>query len=85
MHHFFVNFFELLLYVPFLPRELIEAKWLIMVFWISPSTYILEANRFLLGGTSSEMFFIGVLIKLITLSSASILFALSSSKRIQIN
>lgn len=75
----------LFLSTTFLPRELIEAKWLIMVSWVNPVTYILEANRFLLGGTSSEMFFIIALIILIILSSISVIFAISSAKRIKIN
>ncbi|HEX3006969.1 MAG TPA: ABC transporter permease, partial [Bacteroidales bacterium] len=42
----------------FLPRELIHSKWLLTASWFNPVTYILEANRYLIAGTSSKVFFI---------------------------
>ena len=74
----------LFLSTTFLPRELITAKWLVTVSWANPVTYVLEANRFLLGGTSSQEFFLlGLLILTIT-TMASIIFALGSAGRIKV-
>lgn len=67
----------------FLPRELIQSKWLLTVSWFNPVTYILEANRYLLAGTSSKVFFIAGLGVLVLLSGFSIVFALLSSQRIR--
>ena len=74
----------LFLSTTFLPRELITANWLLTVSWGNPVTYILEGNRYLLGGTSSASFFyIGLLIFAIT-SIVSITFALSSANKIKV-
>lgn len=74
----------LFLSTTFLPRELITADWLLTVSWGNPVTYILEGNRYLLGGTSSAGFFyIGVLIFSIT-SIVSVAFALSSANKIKV-
>lgn len=65
----------------FLPRELIKAKWLMTISWGNPITYILEANRYLLGGTAPRYFFcIGLMILAVT-AAASLVFALLSAKR----
>ena len=68
----------------FLPRELISSKWLLAVSWGNPVTYILEANRYLLAGTSPASFFYISIIILITTSTLSIIFALSSARKIKI-
>ena len=74
----------LFLSTTFLPRELITADWLLAVSWGNPVTYILEGNRYLLGGTSSSrFFFIGIAIFALT-SIVSVVFALSSAKKIKI-
>jgi ABC-2 type transport system permease protein len=76
--------FPLLFLSPtFLPRELITSKWLLAVSWGNPVTYILEANRFLLSGTSSQMFLYASLIILFITSFFSITFALNSAKKIK--
>lgn len=74
----------LFLSTTFLPRELITAKWLVTVSWANPVTYVLEANRYLLGGTSSKEFFMLGLIILTLFSSASLIFALTSSRKIKV-
>lgn len=74
----------LFLSTTFLPRELISAEWLVYVSWANPVTYILEANRFLLGGTSSERFFVLALLIFSVLSITSIFFAISSAKKIRV-
>lgn len=74
----------LFLSTTFLPRELITAKWLLVVSRYNPITYILEGNRYLLAGTSTaDFFFVGVLLFSIT-SIISVDFALSSAKKIKI-
>ncbi len=74
----------LFLSTTFLPRELMNDNWLLTVSWGNPITYILEANRFLLAGTSPAKFFIiGVLVLSVT-SVISISFALLSAKKIKI-
>ena len=74
----------LFLSTTFLPRELISSQWLLTVSWANPVTYVLEANRYLLGGTSSQEFFLlGLLILTIT-TMASIIFALGSAGRIKV-
>lgn len=74
----------LFLSTTFLPRELISSQWLLAVSWANPVTYVLEANRYLLGGTSSqEFFFMGLLILTIT-ALISLVFALGSADRIKV-
>lgn len=74
----------LFLSTTFLPRELIQAKWLLTVSWGNPVTYILEANRFLLGGTSTVSF-LWIAFLIFTLTSAiSIAYALGSARKIKI-
>jgi ABC-2 type transport system permease protein len=74
----------LFLSTTFLPRELITSKWLLTVSWINPVTYILEGNRYLLAGTSPASFFqVGLVIFTIT-SIVSVIFALSSAKKIRV-
>jgi ABC-2 type transport system permease protein len=74
----------LFLSTTFLPRELISSQWLLAVSWANPVTYVLEANRYLLGGTSSQEFFLmGLLILTIT-ALISLVFALGSAGRIKI-
>lgn len=73
----------LFLSATFLPRELITAKWLVALSWGNPVTYILEANRYLLAGTSSQIFFFtGLLIFSIT-AICSVAFALLSAEKIR--
>jgi len=74
----------LFLSTTFLPRELIKSQWLLIVSWGNPVTYVLEANRFLLAGTSSANFFYAGLIILLLTSASSIAFALMSAKKIKI-
>jgi len=74
----------LFLSTTFLPRELIDAKWLLTVSWGNPVTYILEANRYLLGGTSPAAF-LWIAFLIFTLTSAiSIAYALGSAKKIKV-
>lgn len=68
----------------FLPRELITAKWLLTASWFNPVTYLLEAMRYLLAGTSSSQFFIFGLIIFSVLAFGSTCFALSSAQKIKI-
>lgn len=74
----------LFLSTTFLPRELITAKWLLTVSWGNPVTYILERNRYLLGGTSSVSFFLVGLIIFALTSFISVSFALSSAYKIKV-
>ena len=74
----------LFLSTTFLPRELIQAKWLLSVSWVNPVTYILEANRYLLAGTSSSNFLILALIIFSVSALYSILFALVSADKIRV-
>lgn len=74
----------LFLSTTFLPRELITAKWLLTVSWGNPVTYILEGNRYLLGGTSSVSFFLVGLIIFALTSFISVSFALSSAYKIKV-
>ncbi|HEX3007117.1 MAG TPA: hypothetical protein VHO90_05830, partial [Bacteroidales bacterium] len=68
----------------FLPRELIHSKWLLTASWFNPVTYILEANRYLIAGTSSKVFFIAGLMLLLVSSVTSVVFALLSSRKIKV-
>jgi len=72
----------LFLSTTFLPRELIKAKWLLAVSWGNPVTYVLEANRFLLAGTSTRIFFAAGLLILTVFALISLAFAISSSRKI---
>ncbi|TVQ07365.1 MAG: ABC transporter [Bacteroidetes bacterium] len=74
----------LFLSTTFLPRELITAKWLVTASWANPVTYVLEANRYLLGGTSSQEFFLLGLLILSFTALASVVFALGSAGKIKI-
>ncbi len=74
----------LFLSTTFLPRELISSQWLLTVSWANPVTYVLEANRYLLGGTSSYGFFLLGLIILSVTALASVAFALGSAGRIKV-
>ncbi len=74
----------LFLSTTFLPRELIISQWLISVSWANPVTYVLEANRYLLGGTASrELFLLGLLILTVTALTSSV-FAFNSAGRIKV-
>lgn len=77
-------FILLFLSTTFLPRELITSQWLIYISWANPVTYLLEANRYLLAGTSSMHFFVIGLLMMIFLAICSILFALQSAKKIKV-
>jgi len=74
----------LFLSTTFLPRELITAEWLLYASWGNPVTYILEGNRYLLGGTSPAGFFYTGLIILVLTTIISLSFALASAKKIKI-
>lgn len=74
----------LFLSTTFMPRELIEAKWLLFTSWANPITYILEANRYLLAGTSPSYFFYIAIGFLSVSSFISVLFAYNSSNKIRI-
>ncbi len=74
----------LFLSTTFLPRELIASQWLLTVSWANPVTYVLEANRYLLGGTSSYGFFLLGLTILSFTALASVVFALGSAERIKV-
>ncbi len=77
--------FPLLFLSPtFLPRELIKAEWLLTVSWGNPVTYLLEANRYLLGGTSPAIYFFISLIILSTTSIISLAYAQVSAGKIKI-
>jgi ABC-2 type transport system permease protein len=74
----------LFLSTTFLPRELMQAKWLLAVSWANPVTYVLEGNRYLLAGTSSAGFFhLAVLILGVT-SVLSVIYALSGAGKIKV-
>lgn len=74
----------LFLSTTFLPQELIKAKWLIIISKVNPVTYILEAIRYLLGGTASVIYLIKGLIILSILGFLSISYALLSTKKMKI-
>ncbi|MCG8409797.1 MAG: ABC transporter permease [Bacteroidales bacterium] len=74
----------LFLSTTFLPRELIKAKWLLTVSWGNPVTYILEANRYLLGGTASVNYFYISLAVLVTTSILSVVYAQISARKIKV-
>jgi ABC-2 type transport system permease protein len=74
----------LFLSTTFLPRELIKAKWLLTVSWGNPVTYLLEANRYLLGGTSPAIYFLISLIILFITSVISLAYAQVSAGKIKI-
>lgn len=73
----------LFLSTTFLPRELITAGWLLKVSWVNPVTYLLEANRYLLSGTSSFSFFMAGLLIMALAACASVAFALHSASKIK--
>lgn len=73
----------LFLSTTFLPRELITAKWLLTASWANPVTYVLEANRYLLGGTSPKEFFLLGLLILSFTALVSVVFALGSAGKIK--
>jgi ABC-2 type transport system permease protein len=74
----------LFLSTTFLPRELITAKWLVSVSWANPVTYVLEAIRYLLAGTSDFSFFLWGLMILAVTATASVVFAVRSGNRIKV-
>ncbi|MFA6836786.1 MAG: hypothetical protein WCR04_10350, partial [Fibrobacteraceae bacterium] len=73
----------LFLSTTFLPREMITARWLLNVSWGNPVTYLLEASRYLLAGTSSARFFSIALVLFATSAAVSIAFALGSSRKMR--
>jgi ABC-2 type transport system permease protein len=73
----------LFLSTTFLPRELINAEWLLAVSWANPVTYILEGSRYLLAGTSPAWFFYTGLIIFATGAVTSLSFALLSANKIK--
>lgn len=73
----------LFLSTTFLPRELITAEWLLTISWGNPVTYVLEANRHLLAGTSPAWYFFAALIICTVTSAVSVIFALNSAHKIK--
>ncbi len=66
----------------FMPRELITARWLRLVSWGNPVTYLLEGMRYLLAGTAPvEYFLLGLGLTAVAAAGA-LLFALSGTRRI---
>jgi ABC-2 type transport system permease protein len=74
----------LFLSTTFLPRELITAKWLAVVSWGNPVTYMLEGNRYLLAGTAPSYFFLAGISILIITSISAVAFALLSAGKIKV-
>lgn len=68
----------------FLPLELITARWLLAVSMVNPVTYLMEGMRFLLAGTSSAGYFHGGLFITASLAAASLIFALTGTRRIPV-
>ncbi len=66
----------------FMPRELITARWLLLVSRVNPVTYLLEGMRYLLAGTASVDFFLLGLGLTSAGALAAILFALTGTRRI---
>ena len=66
----------------FMPRELITARWLRVVSWGNPVTYLLEGMRYLLAGTAPVEFFLTGLGLTGLAALAALLFALSGTRRI---
>jgi len=77
-------FILLFLSTTFLPRELITSKWLLAVSWGNPVTYILEANRYLLGGTSPAWYLYLALAIFGLTAIISVSYALLSARRTRI-
>ncbi len=66
----------------FLPRELIDSEWLLLVSRINPVTYILEAQRFVLGGTGSFADFATGFVLSGCLALAGTVYALTGTNKI---
>jgi ABC-2 type transport system permease protein len=66
----------------FMPRELIAARWLRVVSWGNPVTYLLEGMRYLLAGTASVQYFLLGLGLTGSAALAALLFALSGTRKI---
>jgi len=66
----------------FMPRELITARWLRIVSWGNPVTYLLEGMRYLLAGTAPVEFFLTGLGLTGLAALTALLFALTGTKRI---
>ncbi len=79
-----IVFSMIFLSTTFMPKELIRAKWLLFTAKINPLTYILEGNRYLLGGTADHSYFLIALIILLTTSFLSLIFAIDSARKIHV-
>ncbi len=66
----------------FMPRDLITAQWLRIISWGNPVTYLLEGMRYLLAGTAPVEFFLLGLGLTSAAIVASLLFALSGTRKI---
>jgi ABC-2 type transport system permease protein len=66
----------------FMPRELISSEWLLAVSWANPVTYLLEAMRYLLSGTSSVEFFLAAIAMLFAAAVGALVFAVRSTRRL---
>jgi ABC-2 type transport system permease protein len=65
----------------FLPRELIRARWLLTVSWFNPVTYMMEAMRYLMGGTAAVEFFYAGLGITAAGACGAVLFAFAGTRR----
>lgn len=79
-----VVFSMLFLSTTFLPASLIKAKWLLIISKFNPVTYALEGIRYFLGGTASIQYFIKAVLILGTMAIISVIYALSSAKKMKI-
>lgn len=74
----------LFLSTTFLPRELMTAKWLLVLSRCNPVTYVLEGCRYLLAGTAPAWYFRVGLLLFIPAALISLTFAVSSAGRARI-
>ncbi len=66
----------------FMPRELIQSDWLLVLSWANPVTYLLEAMRYLISGVSGVDFFLAACGILITGALGALIFAVRSTRRL---
>lgn len=65
----------------FLPRELITSRWLKVVSWGNPLTYLMEGMRYLLAGTSPGWYLTAALVITTSTAVLSLIFAFTGSRR----
>lgn len=66
----------------FLPRELVDSGWLLAVSRVNPVTYLLEAQRFVLGGTGTVADFVIGLSVSGGLAFVGFVYALTGTKNV---